>query len=243
MTAQSPTIFATCAGLGPGAWLDASYSPIMRYAVDLAQVTGRTPRVLHVNTAGGDQRTPEGDEVAAGRAAGVEVSHLRLFPHPNVPDLRGAVLDSDVVWVGGGSVANLLAVWRVHGLDSVFREAWQSGVVLAGISAGALCWHSSGSTSSFGPGIGIFTNGLGFLPHSLGVHYDSDGNRPVQHERAIAEGELPAGFALDEGVGIVYRGTEVTEVVAQSSGNAYWIEREGNGVAKRTITPRRLPGV
>ena len=110
MTAAAPTIVATCAGLDPGSWTDAAYGPLLLHAISLARVSGRAPRVLHVNTAGGDQRSVEGAELEAARLAGVDAGHLHLFPRLNVPDLRAAVLGSDVVWVSGGSLVNLLAV-------------------------------------------------------------------------------------------------------------------------------------
>ena len=89
------------------------------------------------------------------------VSHLELFYMPNVDDPAAHLLSQDVIWVGGGSVANLLAVWRAHGLDEVFREAWERGIVLAGVSAGSICWHLGGTTDSFGRELRPVTNGLG----------------------------------------------------------------------------------
>lgn len=237
MTAAEPTIVATCGGLTPGTWTDAAYGPLIEHAIELARVSGRPPRVTHVNTAGGDQRQIEGTELEAARLAGVDASHLRLFPHPNVEDLRTHILSQDVVWVSGGSLVNLLAVWRAHGLDAVFREAWQAGVVLAGGSAGALCWHSGGTTASFGPQIDAVPDGLGLLPESLGVHYDSDPNRRVAHRAAVAAGTLPEGYALDEGVGIVYAGTSVVDVIAERAGQFAW--RVERGTESR-ITPRVL---
>ena len=84
-------------------------------------------------------------------------SHLQLFPMPNVADPEDLLLSQDVIFVGGGSVANLMAVWRVHGLDAIMRQAWQQGTVLAGVSAGALCWFEGGTTDSFGPALRPFT--------------------------------------------------------------------------------------
>ncbi|KRC47240.1 peptidase [Leifsonia sp. Root227] len=237
MTAAEPTIVATCGGLIPGTWTDAAYGPLIEHAIELARVSGRRPRVVHVNTAGGDQRQIEGTELEAARLAGVDASHLRLFPHPNVDDVRAHILSQDVVWVSGGSLVNLLAVWRAHGLDAVFREAWQAGVVLAGGSAGALCWHSGGTTASFGPQIDAVPDGLGLLSESLGVHYDSDPNRRVAHRAAVAAGTLPEGYALDEGVGIVYAGTSVVDVIAERAGQFAWrVERD----TESRITPRVL---
>jgi peptidase E len=216
VTAERPTILATCGGLVGGDWADAGYGPLLFEAVRLARVpAGRRPRVLHVNTAGGDQRFVEGQELEAARLAGVDASHLRFFPRRNVPSPRDAVLGADVVWVSGGSLVALLAVWRAHRLDEVLRAAWQAGVVLAGGSAGGICWHAGGVTSSFGPEPVPVPDGLGFLPGSLGVHADSDPRRLPAYRAAVDAGALPPGIALDEGVGLVHAGRELVEVVTE----------------------------
>lgn len=248
MTATAPTIVATCGGLVAGDWTDSLYGPLMLHAIELAQVRGRAPRVTHINTAGGDQRHVEGAELEAARAAGVEAGHVRFFPHPNIADLRAHILRQDVVWVSGGSLLNLLAVWRAHGLDEILAEAWRSGVVLAGGSAGALCWHEGGTTASRGPGIGALADGLGLLPGSLAVHYDSDPHRRPAHQAAVASGELPEGYALEEGTGLVYRGTTLVDVVSERAGAAVWHVRRAadadavaESVAESRLEPRVLP--
>ena len=162
---------------------------------------------------------------------------------PNVPDPRAHLLAQDVIWVGGGSVANLLAVWRAHGLDEVFREAWERGVVLAGVSAGSICWHIGGTTDSFGLDLRPVTNGLGLLPHSNGVHYDSEQQRRPLFQQLIGAGTLPDGYATDNGVGLHYIGTELHEVLSEADGaKAYRVERTGPGEVRETVLePRRLP--
>ncbi|MFF1632765.1 Type 1 glutamine amidotransferase-like domain-containing protein [Leifsonia sp. NPDC058248] len=241
MTAAHPTIVATCGGLVPGTWTDAMYGPLLTHAIELARVDGRAPRVAHLNTAGGDQRSVEGAELEAARVAGVEASHIRFFPHPNIENLREHVLSRDVIWVSGGSLVNLLAVWRAHGLDTILEEAWRSGVVLAGGSAGALCWHSGGTTASFGPQISAVADGLRLLPGSLGVHYDSDPNRRIVHQAAVAAGTIPPGHALDEGVGLVYEGTRLVDVIAEQAGRHAWRVDAVDGRAVETrVVPRVL---
>ncbi|MFE4467913.1 Type 1 glutamine amidotransferase-like domain-containing protein [Leifsonia sp. NPDC056824] len=246
MTASAPTILATCGGLVAGDWTDSHYGPLLQYAIELAQVVGRRPKVAHINTAGGDQRHVEGGELEAARAAGVEASHVRFFPHPNIPDLREHILAQDVVWVSGGSLLNLLAVWRAHGLDAVLTEAWQRGVVLAGGSAGALCWHEGGTTASRGPDICALPDGLGLVPGSLAVHYDSDPRRRPAHHAAVASGELSGGYALEEGTGLVYQGWTLVDVVSEREGAAVWrvqgTDADGRrGVTETRIEPRVLP--
>ena len=222
MTAESPTILATCGGLDAGTWTDAVYGPLLGYAIELARVSGRRPRVTHINTAGGDQRFVEGQELEAARLAGADASHLRFFPRLNVPDPRGHLLGSDVIWVSGGSLVNLLAVWRAHGLPNMLHEAWNSGVVIAGGSAGALCWHRGGTTASFGPDVTAVADGLGFVPGSLAVHWDSDPARRPAHLAAVGDGTLGPGFALEEGTGIRYSGTGFVEAVTQLPGHRAW---------------------
>ncbi len=81
----------------------------------------------------------------------MRVSHLALFPMPSVADMAGHLGSQDIIWVAGGSTANLLALWRLHGLDQILADCWAAGVVLMGVSAGSLCWHLGGTTDSFGP--------------------------------------------------------------------------------------------
>jgi peptidase E len=184
--------------------------------------------------------------VARGYAAfsgwSVELSHLALFPMPNVADPRAHLLDQDVVWVGGGSVANLLAVWRVHGLDTAFREAWEAGVVLSGVSAGSICWHVGGTTDSFGPDLRAVSDGLALLPYANGVHYDSEEQRRPLLHRLVAAEELPTAYCTDDGVGLHYVGTDLVEAVTDTAGKAaYHVERDSTGTAVETrIEPRLL---
>lgn len=243
MAADAPTIVATSGGLRRGARSEVELAPLVLHAVELAGVSGRAPRLCHVGTAGGDQRVTQAWLNEAGRVAGIVVSHLNVFPMPNVDDVLGHVLGSDVVWVGGGSVANLLTLWRLHDWDAVFAEAWARGVVLAGVSAGSICWHVGGTTDSFGPELQPVTDGLGLLPYANGVHYDSESQRRPFFQRLVAEGRLPDGYATDDGVGLVYRGTDLLEAVTEVRGKgAYRVVRDGTRAVETRLEPRPLPG-
>jgi hypothetical protein len=136
--------------------------PLMRYVAELSGAS--SPRVCAIHTATGDDAARRAGFYAAVAGAGWRPSHLALIPMPNVDDVRAHLLEQDVIWVGGGSVAALMVVWRLHGLDEVLREAWEAGVVLTGGSAGSLCWHTGGTTDSFGPELRAWTDGLGFVP-------------------------------------------------------------------------------
>ncbi len=121
-------------------------------------------------------------------------------------------------------------------------QVWDAGVVLGGVSAGSICWHVGGTTDSFGPELRPVTDGLGLLPYSNGVHYDSEPARRPTYQRLIATGVLPAGFATDDGVGLVYRGTELVEAVSEVRGRgAYAVTRDGDAANERRIEPRLLP--
>src|SRR5258708_22476385 len=166
------------------------------HALSLAG-TGKRTRVCYVPTAVGDSAEAIDAKTAdfAGRAD-VEFSVLRLFTQPSVPDVRGHLLRQDVILVEGGSVVNLMAVWRAHGLPQILRECWDAGVVLAGSSAGSLCWHTGGPTDSFGDSLDPFTGGLGLGPSNNGVHdaLAAPPARPV-HRHLRARGQLPPGSA------------------------------------------------
>lgn len=241
MPATTPTILATSGGYRFGRRTRLEFDRLVHHAVELSGVSGRAARITHLGTAGGDQRWFAAELSDAATLAGFRLSHLNLFPMPNVEDIRGHLLDQDVVWVNGGSVANLLAVWRVHGLGDLLREAWQAGVVLAGVSAGSICWHAGGNTDSFGPDLRPVTDALGFLPYGNGVHYDSEPlRRPTVH-RLVADGTLPLTYCTDDGAGLVYSGTELVDCVSERPGaRCYRVERAPDGSVTETPLPTRV---
>lgn len=239
MTAEAPTILATSGGYVPDRRNGVAVGPILRFAMELSQVA--EPRVCIVNTAGGDDPRWQGWCYAALTAAGARPTHLALFGMPNVADVTEHLLSCDVVWVGGGSVANLLSLWRLHGVDVAMRAAWEAGVVLGGVSAGSLCWHTGGTTDSFGPDLRPITNGLALLPYSNTPHYDSEGQRRPLYQSLVADGTLTDGWATDDGTGLLFRGTELVECVADRADAACWqVVRDGNRAVETKITPRRL---
>jgi peptidase E len=154
---------------------------------------------------------------------GAECSHVSFFPWPR-DDLRDHVLAQDAVFVSGGNTANMLAIWRLHGFDRIIREAWEQGIVLAGSSAGMICWFEAGVTDSFGPQLEGMRDGLGFLPGSACPHYDGEERRRPVYTELVANG-FPAGFAADDAVGLHFVGTELNEAVTTREGSrAYRVE-------------------
>jgi peptidase E len=182
------------------------------------QLAGKpVPRILFLPTASGDP----GDQIVRFHAAfgdrPCEPEVLSLFRLADVRrPLRDIVLSQDVVYVGGGSMRNLLAIWHVHGLDRLLRDAWERGVVLAGLSAGAMCWFQGGVTTS--SGAPEPTPGLGLLPGSLSVHADAHAERRFVYLRAVTDGLLPPGWLADDGVGLLFRDMALERVVSARQG-------------------------
>jgi peptidase E len=220
-------------------------APEFQVPVHLAnalRLTGRAePRLCVLNTAAGDDArwTLGMYDRLAGQP--VRVSHLALFPMPNVRDPEDLLLSMDAIFVGGGSVANMLAVWRVHGLDVIMRKAWQAGIVLAGSSAGGICWFESGTTDSFGRDLRGFTDGLGMLPGSFCPHYNSEPRRRPLYHQLITEGVLPGGIACDDGAAAHFTDDVLTELIAdRPASSAYRVVCAESGVTETPLPTRCL---
>jgi dipeptidase E len=209
-------------GLGGGG--DTREQTIRLYDYVLALTGKERPRLLYVPTAiaESDEGIVGFYEVFAGRG---ELSHLKTFPWPP-ENLRGLILSQDAICVSGGNTANMLAIWRVLGIDTLLREAWEQGVVLWGASAGMICWFEHGVTDSFGPQLDAI-DCLGFLPGTACPHYDGEENRRPRC-RELIDGGLPPGIAADDGVGLHYQGTNLVEVVSCRPGaTAYRVDASG----------------
>ena len=160
--------------------------------------------------------------------------------HPGrTSELATFIAEQDVIYVGGGDTANLLVLWRRHGLDTILRDAWSRGAVLAGVSAGMLCWFSGGITDSFG-GLEPLADGLRLIEATACPHYDGEpGRRPAYHH-AIAQG-MQAGYAADDGAALHFRGSTFAEAVSSKPGAcAYRVELTANGVTETRLPVRFL---
>jgi dipeptidase E len=209
-------------GLGGGGDTPEQSQRLWNYV--LGVVGKDRPRMLFVPTAIGD--ADEGIvwfyERFAGRG---ELRHLKTFPYPP-ENLRELIHEQDAICVSGGNTANMLAIWRVHGLDELMREAWKNGIVLWGASAGMICWFEQGVTDSFGPALEGM-DCLGFLSGSACAHYDGEEMRRPRY-RELVDGGLKEGVAAEDGVAIHYLDTEISEIVTCRPGAAaYRVTREG----------------
>ncbi len=213
----------------------------VKYAMEL---TGQArPRLCVLNTAVGDD--PNAylrfyDRLAETPA---RVRHLALFPMPNVTDPEDLLMSQDVIFVGGGSVANMIAVWRVHGIDEILRKAWHAGIVLAGSSAGGICWFEGGTTDSFGVQLRPFTDGLGMLAGSFCPHYNSEPERRPLYQRLVADGTLADGVACDDGAGAHYVDETLAGLVSDRPGaTAYRVASLAAGGSAETPLDVRFLG-
>jgi dipeptidase E len=211
--------------------------PLHQFMLDLS---GRErPRICMLATASGED--PAGlANFYATFARAADATHLDLFGR-TVGDIGGFLLEQDVVYVGGGNTANMLAIWRLHGVDKALKAAWEAGVVLAGWSAGANCWFDGSVTDSFGPNLDPLKDGLKLLPGSFCPHYDSESLRRPRYEELVGSGALPDGYAADDGVGLLFEGRTLVEAVASLPGqHAYRVERRRGDAVEETQVRARL---
>ena len=225
------------AAFGGGGFVSTPDSPLNRYVLGLARRS--RPRICYVPTAGGDSLPAVAAFYRTCSALDCDATDLPLFARSG-EDVRAKLLAQDVIWVGGGNTANLLAVWRVHGVDSAMREAWETGIVLAGASAGMICWFEASITDSFGPQLAALDDGLGFLPGSACPHYDGEDRRRPVYREAVAAG-FPAGYAADDQVALRFDGAELTECVSARAGASAWrVALEDGEVVERALPTRVL---
>ena len=219
-------------GLGGGGDTDEQSALLYEYVLGL--VGKDRPNLMWVPTAIAED--PEGfARFHDGFGAIAELTHLRTFPYPP-PNLRELVLAQDAICVSGGNTANMLAIWRVHGIDVLLREAWENGCVLWGASAGMICWFEAGVTDSFGPQLEGM-DCLGFLPGSACPHYDGEELRRPRY-RELIDGGFLEGIAAEDGVALHYVGTELEEIVTCRPGKAaFRVTRDG----EERLTARELP--
>jgi dipeptidase E len=199
------------------------------------------PRVCYIPTAAADSDATLADFYRAfdDRA---EASHLALFAR-TVSDIDGFLGGQDLVFIAGGNTVNMLAIWRQHGVDRAVLAAWESGVVMSGVSAGGICWFEGYSTDSYGPELQAVRDGFGVLSGSFIPHYHGEPQRRPLFHRLVADGTLPPGYGVDDGAALVFRGTELAEAVSALPGAAaFRVERVDDDAEETRLSVRMLDG-
>lgn len=221
--------------MGGGSFSVDPESPVDAYVLDLC---GKPrPKICFLPTASGDAAMyiTKFYEAFGERA---EASHVGLFGRPRT-DMAAVLTSRDIVYVGGGNTANMLAVWRVHGVDRMLREAWERGVILTGVSAGMICWFEAGVTDSFGP-LAALPDGLGLLPGSACPHYDGEKDRRPTYHRLVRAG-FPSGYAADDGAALHFvDGTLEACVTSRPTAGVYRVSADGETITETALPVRLL---
>ncbi|GGA80488.1 Type 1 glutamine amidotransferase-like domain-containing protein [Ornithinibacillus halotolerans] len=178
----------------------------------LSQSKNENPKICFIPTASGDSDNYITRFYVFFRKENCQPSHLSLFKPPT-RDLESFLLEKDIIYVGGGNTRNLLALWKEWGVDTILRKAWEQGTILAGISAGSICWFEEGVTDSYGDRLEPI-HCLGFLKGSNCPHYDGEVIRRPAFQQLIADGLIQSGYATDDGVALHFHDLELTEIVS-----------------------------
>jgi dipeptidase E len=205
-----------------------------------APATAREPRILFLPTASGDTTAQINAFHARFADRFCVAEHLSLFRLRELRQpLEEIVLSQDILYIGGGSMRNLLAIWRAHDLDRLLIRAWRRGIVLAGISAGAMCWFEGGITRSSGPPEPLA--GLGLLEGSLTVHADGEPERLPVWLAAVRDGALPGGWSVDDGVGLLFADMHLQRVVSSRPGaGAQRVDAIAGELVRHRLQPELL---
>lgn len=233
--ARRRVIFA----MGGGGFTMEPANPLLDDFV-LSLSRARMPRILFLPTASGDTAAQIRAFHERFEDRLCAPTHLSLFRLADARrPLREIIMGQDIIYVGGGSMRNLLAIWRAHELDRLLVEAWRAGTVLAGLSAGAMCWFQAGVTRSGGTPQPIA--GLGLLAGSLTVHADGEPERLPAWLAGVRDGELPGGFAVDDGVGLLFEGRRLQRAVSSREGaGAQRVDAIAGELVRRRLSPELL---
>lgn len=193
------------------------------------------PSVCFLATAAGDAQSYIDSFYDAFRTLPCRPTHVPLFKR--TPDLQTVLLQQDVIYVGGGNTRSMLAVWREWEMPALLRRAWEAGTVLAGVSAGAMCWFENGLTDSSGTGL-YPLSGLGFLAGACCPHYDGEAERRPALHRLVEQGTLTTALALDDGAAAHFiNGTLANIVSSRPDARAYRVERINDRVRETVLNP------
>jgi dipeptidase E len=228
--AQDKTIFVTGGSFG---------KPYIQYVASLTNKTN--PKICFVPTASADNPYSITAWYSNCEDLPVRPYVLRTFINssPTQKSWEEMILSMDAIIVGGGSTLNMIAIWKAQGIDSVLKKAYDKGIVMAGGSAGSLCWFTGGSTDSRPKALSI-VECLGFLNYSHSPHYHAEAARRPLYHQLILEGKLKPGYACDDRAGLLFiNGVMKKSVSLNAENNNYFVSLV-DGKIKEELIPAEI---
>lgn len=213
--------------------------PFLKYIISLTKK--QNPKICFIPTASADNPSAINWWYRSCENLPMHATVQRLFisAYNEPKSFEETLLGMDAIVVGGGNTLNMLAIWKAQGIDTVLRKAYDNGIVLAGGSAGSLCWFSGGPTDSR-PKTLTLMDCLGFLPDSHCPHYHSEPTRKPIYQEAVLKGKLKPGYACDDAAGILFEdGKFVKAVSLNDKSNAYYISIDA-GKIKEQLLPAEI---
>jgi peptidase E len=222
--------------MGGGGFSMEPENPLLdAYVLSKARI--HKPKVCFIPTASGDSEGYIEKFYNAMSAFECTPCHLPLFRQKK--DWRETLASSDVLYIGGGNTRNMLAVWNAAGLVPHIRHAAESGVLLCGLSAGAICWFERGHTDSSGT-LGVMEC-LGLLKGSCSPHFDGETERRPSFLQLVSSGAMPAGYGLDDGAALYFEDSVMIEAISsRPSAKARKVEMGPKGAFEKVIDTRYL---
>jgi len=183
------------------------------------------PKICFLPTAAADDERVIGYwyKICDGLPLKPDVLKTFISSSPEQKTFEETILNSDAIIVGGGNTLNMIAIWKAQGIDTILRKAYDKGIILAGGSAGSLCWFDGGYSDSRPRELSII-KGLGFLDYSHSPHYNGEPARRPLYRQAILEGKLKPGYACDDNAGLLFiNGKMVRSVSLNPDNNNYFV--------------------
>lgn len=223
--------------LGGGGFTQEPKNPLLDLYI-LAQSHKKDPRICFLPTASGDNNDYTKFFEATFKCFPCQPRHLDIIQPSK--DLEEELLSADIIYVGGGNTKSMLGLWYEWDVDKILKKAYNKGILLAGVSAGSVCWFESCVTDSI-PGKMSVLPCLGLLKGSNCPHYSSQSGRPEAFKHFIQSGELPSGYAADDGVGLHFIDGTLTRIVSSRKyARAYHLYLE-NKDSKKCIQDKIVP--
>lgn len=211
----------------------------VQYVVDLTKK--ENPRICYVPTASADNQDNIKYWGNICKTLNIEPIILKVWVSSSEKNqsFEDILLNSDAIIVGGGNTLNMLGIWKAQGIDAILKSALKRGIILAGGSAGSICWFQDGISDSRPVSLSI-VDGLGILPYSNCPHYSQEARKDLYFQM-IKEKKMSSGYASDELAGILFKNGKAVEFVSQSDNhNSYFVSMENGEIISTKMESKIL---